>query len=133
MAILKGETAIDREVSRQEALKAIILFGERERKERLAESKVIQAETIRAEREINVEREEQIMFRKQKIRKLKRGLSTILMGFVQRRKKGKKSKKKAALRRRIAVVEIKIRMKKKSKIVGIFEKRQEEKSLFFKN
>ena len=126
MAILKGETAIDREVSRQEALKGIILFGERERKERLAEFKVIQAETIRAEREINVEKEKQIMFRKQKIRKLKRGLSKKLgKSFA---KIGQAIRKK----RRVRILRVAIKAKR-SKIVGIFEKQQEEKSLFFKN
>ena len=126
MAILKGETAIDREVSRQEALKGIILFGERERKERLAESKVIQAETIRAEREIKVQKEEQIMFRKEKIRKLRKGLS---------RKFGKSfAKIGQAIRkkRRVKILRVAIKAKR-SKIVGMFEKQQEEKSLFFKN
>ena len=126
MAILKGETAIDREVSRQEALKGIILFGERERKERLAESKVILAETIRAEREIKVQKEEQIMFRKEKIRKLRKGLS---------RKFGKSfAKIGQAIRkkRRVKILRVAIKAKR-SKIVGMFEKQQEEKSLFFKN
>ena len=126
MAILKGETAIDREVSRQEALKGIILFGERERKERLAESKVILAETIRTEREIKVQKEEQIMFRKEKIRKLRKGLS---------RKFGKSfAKIGQAIRkkRRVKILRVAIKAKR-SKIVGMFEKQQEEKSLFFKN
>ena len=126
MAILKGETAIDREVSRQEALKGILLFGERERKERLAESKVILAETIRAEREIKVQKEEQIMFRKEKIRKLKRGLSKKLgKSFA---KIGQAIRKK----RRVRILRVAIQAKR-SKIVGMFEKQQEEKSLFFKN
>ena len=82
-----------------------------------------------------------------KIKKAKRGLSRafgniakglrgrrrIAKGLRGGRRKGRKSKKKAVLRRRIRVIEVKIRMKKKSKIVGIFEKQQEEKSLFFKN
>ena len=125
MAILKGETAIDREVSRQEALKGIRLFGEIEKKRIREELEFIEAETIRTQKQIKVEKEKRIKVRKEKIRRVKRGLGRALIGLLQG---GRRTAKKKAIR----VVEIKIRMKKKSKIVGMFEKQQEEKSLFFK-
>ena len=63
-------------------------------------------------------------------RKLGKSFAKIT-GRIQGRKR--KRKKKATLRRKIKVIEIKIREKKRSKIAGIFEKQQEEESLFFKN
>ena len=121
----RGETAIDREVSRQEAFKAVKKFAEREKKERIKQLKTIQIEEIRAKREIKKEIKQRIELRKKKIKKLRGGLS---------RKFGKSFEKigKAIRKKRIQTLKITVQKKKRSAIVGTLEKRQEEKSVFFK-
>ena len=90
------------------------------------ELKFIQAEKRIAEREIQTQKEEQIKFRKRKIRKLKRGLGRKLgMSF---QKIGQAIRKK----RRVKILKVAIKRKKQVQQTGIFEKRREDESLFFR-